>query len=203
MVHELPSEGSCAYRLPVANPVHGKAGICWCLLHENSTTEDGEGVLLLFEAEKSFGVNKSLMMVRGESSSFEEFGKALVVFQTFDVWFQLDPEEGPRETIPSTIALIQPYGREELRVKDVSPFSQEYGNSTGRVIVGLPEGLALGTACDKSSLLSLSHHRSSARMSLQLGQCSMLDKAVTLPAKSTSPPLASAPVKEQGKFGKF
>ncbi|RLW07533.1 hypothetical protein DV515_00003601 [Chloebia gouldiae] len=35
-------------------------------------------------------------------------------------------------------------------------------------------------------------------MSLHLGQCFFLDKAVTLPAKSTPPPLAPAPVKEQG-----
>lgn len=91
--------------------LHGKAGICLCFPHENITTEEG---VLLFEAEKSFGENKSLMMVRGESSSFEEFGKALVVFQTFDVWFEPDPEEGPRETTPSAIALIQPYGREGM-----------------------------------------------------------------------------------------
>lgn len=79
-------------------------------------------------------------MVRGEISSFEEFGKALVVFQTFDVGFEPDPEEGPWETTPSANALIQPYGREEFRVKDVSPFTQEEGKSTGRVILGLAEG---------------------------------------------------------------
>lgn len=84
-----------------------------------------EEEVLLFEVEKSFGENKSLMVARGESSSFEEFGKVLVVFQTFDVRFEPDPEEGPRETPPSAIGLIQPYGREEFRVKDASPFSQE------------------------------------------------------------------------------
>ncbi|KAM4790281.1 uncharacterized protein ACIQIH_003503 [Cyanocitta cristata] len=40
--------------------------------------------------------------------------------------------------------------------------------------------------------------RSSARMSLHLGRCFMLDEVVTPSAKSTSPPLASAPVKEHG-----
>lgn len=122
--------------------LHGKTGICPCYPHENSTTEEGE---LLFEAGKSLGENKSFLMVRGEISSFEEFGKAFVVFQTFDVGFEPDPEEGPRETTPSANALIQPYGREEFRVKDVSPFTQEESKSTGRVIMGLAEGrLSLG-----------------------------------------------------------
>lgn len=80
--------------------LHGKAGICLCYPHENSTTEEW---VLLFEAEKSFGENKSLLMVRGEISIFEEFGKALVVFQTFDIWFKSDPEEGPRETTPPAL----------------------------------------------------------------------------------------------------
>lgn len=87
MKHPVPT-GLCVDE----TQLHGKAGICLCFPHKNSTTEEG---VLLFEAEKSFGENKILMMVRGESSSFEEFGKALVVFPTFDVWFEPDPEEDP------------------------------------------------------------------------------------------------------------
>ncbi|KAF4797831.1 hypothetical protein TURU_069745 [Turdus rufiventris] len=73
---------------------------------------------------------------------------------------KLDPEEGPRETIPSTIALIQPYGREEFRVKDVSPFSQEYGNSTGRELsqdVTAPGPvLHVGQSCDTACQIHIS-----------------------------------------------
>lgn len=86
----------------------------------------------------------------------------------------------------------------------MSPFAQEEGKSTGRVILGLAEGrLSPGHSLWQVLLAVPLTLQELARMSLHLGQCSMLDKVVMLSAKSTSPPLASAPVKERGKSGKF
>lgn len=42
---------------------------------------------------------------------------ASVVFQVFDVSFDPDHEEVPRETTPSATAFVQPYeGKEDLRM---------------------------------------------------------------------------------------
>lgn len=82
----------------VETELHRKARLSLCFPQEN---------IAEFEEKSSFWESKRQLddgIKKGGSSSSDEFGKALVIFQTFDVSFDPDPQEDPKETTPSEIA---------------------------------------------------------------------------------------------------
>lgn len=90
-----------------------------------------EEEVLLFEVEKSFGENKSLMVARGESSSFEEFGK--VLWFSKSLMFDLSQilKRVPEEPLHQQLLWFSPTGEKSSESSMRAHFHKNKGSLLG------------------------------------------------------------------------